>query len=96
VEQTLQKIISVSTFEAYAATRLGELVVEPLLCVAIGEAEIARLGGLGSAVTRCTSDVLPDVLLAALWCEVPAARPVVAQMDALLGQRQINGEVGCA
>jgi len=53
-------------------------------------------GGLGRAVTRCTSDVLPDVLLAALWREAPAARAVVAQMDALLSQRQINGEVGCA
>lgn len=88
MEQTLQKTISVSGLEADAAARLGESVTDNLLCVAIGEAEIAQFGGVGEAVKRCAPDVLADLVLAAVWRDAPTSRAVVARLDMLLSQRQ--------
>lgn len=91
MEQTLQKTISVSGLEADAAARLGESVTvdaDNLLCVAIGEAEIAQFGGVGEAVKRCAPEVLADLVLAAVWRDAPTSRAVVARLDMLLSQRQ--------
>ena len=97
MEKTLEKIISVSGFEAQVAHRMGEPYSEKPLCVCIGEAEIARFGGAQQAVSRCSHDVLTDLALALIWRDTPAARPAIAQIDAMLGLRQMDGgSAGCA
>lgn len=91
--QNLKSIMSASLFEANAALRLHPNAAgfQPL-CVEIGAEELRRHHGALSAVRSCEHDVLTDVLLSAIWAEVPQARAFITQLDVELSRRGERGE----
>lgn len=90
MDKVLKNIISASRFEAAAAVRMHADDLNRPLCVEIGGAEVARYGGLHSAIAQCSHDVLTDLVLAAIWERVPSSRALVSQIDAMLAERNVS------